>query len=242
VNEEIETFDAEVEPADACAALLARIPELLAFDAPYLEKKLLRLGVVEQPSEARSVFAELKKYLVVSEIYGARRRVGMFSARVDEVWHQFALFTQQYAGFCQRFFGHFIHHVPAEAPEPPGAAPAPAMTFQDFRSAYERCFGPCPDAWFDERTLEARSRLGLAEWARPLEVRAERERVILVCLHGDQEPVPLCIASTRARAALEFMVAHRRFIVRELPGLASTEERLMLCRPLVEFRVLALLP
>ena len=31
---------------------------------------------------------------------------------VDLMWHQFILFTKDYADFCQDQFGFFIHHVP----------------------------------------------------------------------------------------------------------------------------------
>jgi hypothetical protein len=31
---------------------------------------------------------------------------------IDEMWHTFVLFTKDYAAFCERYFGHFVHHVP----------------------------------------------------------------------------------------------------------------------------------
>jgi len=31
---------------------------------------------------------------------------------IDEMWHAFLLCTEDYAEFCQRFFGEFLHHVP----------------------------------------------------------------------------------------------------------------------------------
>lgn len=33
---------------------------------------------------------------------------------VDIGWHAFILYTSEYAGFCQRLAGRFIHHVPAD--------------------------------------------------------------------------------------------------------------------------------
>jgi hypothetical protein len=35
--------------------------------------------------------------------------------KIDEMWHTFLLFTLDYADFCQRHFGTFIHHLPTEA-------------------------------------------------------------------------------------------------------------------------------
>jgi hypothetical protein len=34
------------------------------------------------------------------------------SAMVDIGWHTFLLYTKDYAAFCQRVAGYFIHHVP----------------------------------------------------------------------------------------------------------------------------------
>jgi hypothetical protein len=40
------------------------------------------------------------------------------SKKVDIGWHQFILNTREYAEFCQRVAGHFIHHVPDEFTAP----------------------------------------------------------------------------------------------------------------------------
>ena len=31
---------------------------------------------------------------------------------IDDMWHEFILFTEDYTDFCQRTFGHYIHHLP----------------------------------------------------------------------------------------------------------------------------------
>lgn len=31
---------------------------------------------------------------------------------IDEMWHAFLIFTRDYAEFCQKYFGEFIHHQP----------------------------------------------------------------------------------------------------------------------------------
>lgn len=45
------------------------------------------------------------------------------SLRVDLGWHQFILNTVDYAEFCERVAGRFLHHVPEEF-TPPRATPA----------------------------------------------------------------------------------------------------------------------
>lgn len=38
------------------------------------------------------------------------------SEKVDIGWHTFILYTAEYAEFCQRVAGRFIHHAPADEP------------------------------------------------------------------------------------------------------------------------------
>ncbi|WP_413809807.1 glycine-rich domain-containing protein [Streptomyces sp. OE57] len=39
------------------------------------------------------------------------------SKTIDIGWHTFILHTRDYADFCQRVAGHFIHHVPTDPAE-----------------------------------------------------------------------------------------------------------------------------
>jgi hypothetical protein len=48
--------------------------------------------------------------------------VAMPSQVVDDAWHEFILFTRQYARFCRGAFGRFLHHTPAEAMRSPTQA------------------------------------------------------------------------------------------------------------------------
>ena len=42
----------------------------------------------------------------------------MPSRVVDDLWHEFILYTRDYEQFCKRAFGHFMHHTPAVAMGP----------------------------------------------------------------------------------------------------------------------------
>ena len=53
---------------------------------------------------------ELKRFLILAAIND--RSVGMYSKYVDDLWHTFILFTKEYAAFCNKFAGRFIHHLP----------------------------------------------------------------------------------------------------------------------------------
>ncbi|MCQ6561933.1 hypothetical protein [Paenibacillus mendelii] len=62
---------------------------------------------------------ELKRYFLMC---GVLRNVPMYSAKVDDVWHEMLMFTWEYEQFCKNFCSSFIHH----APHAPGAKADPA--------------------------------------------------------------------------------------------------------------------
>lgn len=57
--------------------------------------------------KAQILFAELEVFLS-----SAASSCRVPSKEVDEAWHEFILFTRQYADYCIKKFGRFIHHVP----------------------------------------------------------------------------------------------------------------------------------
>ncbi len=48
--------------------------------------------------------------------------VAMPSQVVDDLWHDFILFTRLYRQFCDKAFGRFLHHTPVEAMAAPTQA------------------------------------------------------------------------------------------------------------------------
>ena len=59
-----------------------------------------------------SALTEFKKYVALSEICRDDITMTMTSKKVDEVWHQFILFTPQYHKFCKEMLGRYFHHIP----------------------------------------------------------------------------------------------------------------------------------
>ncbi len=61
--------------------------------------------------EAADIFTETKKFLFIC------RQPGVFIPDelliVDEMWHNFILFTKEYQDFCAFYFGGYLHHTPA---------------------------------------------------------------------------------------------------------------------------------
>src|SRR4030088_373798 len=76
----------------------------ISFRAPYVVERLLKDRTVDSLAEAEELFTEAKKYLVLCDA-NPDVDADMYSARVDEAWHAFLLYTDQYAEFCQQFLG-----------------------------------------------------------------------------------------------------------------------------------------
>jgi hypothetical protein len=206
-------------------------PALFAYEAPFLIEKLVAAGVARSEQQARQLVLELQKYFWLSRHSGAP--LPMSSALVDAAWHQFVLFTREYAEFCRQHLGAFLHHGPTLADGPPAAQRSP----EEFVQRYEAQFGPLPPVWRDAECLEPASLLRWPPASDVLKPALEGGRALL--RRGDAAEV-LCRASARALPALEFMAHHPRFLVRELPGLRTPEEQLSLVEPLVRHHVLCL--
>ena len=49
----------------------------------------------------------------LAHLKSGRQPVSMPSQVVDDLWHEFILYTQHYQAFCKQAFGRFFHHAPA---------------------------------------------------------------------------------------------------------------------------------
>jgi hypothetical protein len=212
--------------------------EALAYEAPFLIEKLLKDHVADTAEEAQILFTEVKRYLVACYSGEDRTRLWeMYSLRIDEVWHQFVLFTREYVAFCERYFGRYVHHNPSNAPkyETDEQWPEP-LSFEEFVPSYEAFFGvPVPDCWYDEKTVTPARRI-THETTGSMTTRAQGGTVDLLGPEGDV----LLSVNDLARPALEFVARTPVFYVRELPGGLADEEKVSLVATLVEFRLLRL--
>lgn len=59
--------------------------------------------------EALEIFQDTKRFLYLCGAYGGGLAP---SARVDDGWHAFILFTKDYMDFCMDYFGKYLHHYP----------------------------------------------------------------------------------------------------------------------------------
>ncbi|MFT4017544.1 MAG: hypothetical protein QM668_11320 [Agriterribacter sp.] len=65
--------------------------------------------------EAMDIFQETKKFLYVCQVDGVFIPDDLLI--VDEMWHNFILFTKEYHAFCNRYFNRYFHHLPASKAE-----------------------------------------------------------------------------------------------------------------------------
>lgn len=215
----------------------AKYEPVLRFAAPYLIKKLVKDRIVDDADEGEALFIEVKKFLILSYI-DLDVSWNMYSARVDEAWHQFVLFTIQYEDFCRRYFGEYLHHNPSGAPDLPGRPKLKPSTFEGFRARYESFFGnPLPDIWLDSLSISLSRRVinyNAGQWS----VSAEGG---MAWLEGRGHSVDV-VVSDIALEALEFISGTGSFFVRELPGELTDEEKVGLIAALVEHRILRIAP
>lgn len=71
---------------------------------------------------AEDIFEQVKKFLWLAH---QRRIAGLEQGLsidipivvIDEMWHNFVLFTKEYTAFCKDFFGYYVHHAPTTEAE-----------------------------------------------------------------------------------------------------------------------------
>ena len=111
------------------------------------------------PAEAEELFGEMLKwlYLAYRSTTDAEGSAGCAITaeieKIDHMWHTFLLFTHDYAAFCQRYFGFFVHHIPQDDAEDERPVNADLV-----RRQLERQYGLIYDvlgeqtlrAWYDE--------------------------------------------------------------------------------------------
>lgn len=57
--------------------------------------------------------AHALRQFFLAHLKSGRRYVSMPSQVVDDLWHEFILYTKHYEVFCRQAFGRFLHHTPA---------------------------------------------------------------------------------------------------------------------------------
>lgn len=69
------------------------------------------------PAQREQVVRGLRQFFLV-HLRSDCDYVSMPSRVVDDLWHEFILYTREYRDFCRRAFGKFLHHLPSAALSP----------------------------------------------------------------------------------------------------------------------------
>lgn len=75
-----------------------------------LRKRRPTLGL----KDCQLVGHAMRQFFLAHAMSG-RKYVSMPSQVVDDLWHEFILYTKHYDAFCRQAFGKFLHHTPAAA-------------------------------------------------------------------------------------------------------------------------------
>ena len=81
------------------------------FPPGLLDKLARKRPELDAPARQR-VEQALRQYFLIY-LRGGFKFVSMPSQVVDDLWHEFILYTRNYQQFCQKAFGRFFHHTPA---------------------------------------------------------------------------------------------------------------------------------
>lgn len=110
---------------------------------------------------------EFKKYIALVVL--GHVNLGMHSPEVDEIWHNFIVFTREYGEFCQRVAGQMIHHRPNTSRRPQ----LPPTSVPTFEEVYRAFFGPVPPIWRSQIQTASRAANAAQLSARSSLVKAE---------------------------------------------------------------------
>ncbi len=111
-----------------------------------LKERIVTKAKVATGKESRAL-AEVIRFLNLIAYYDETLTP---SKRVDDVWHEFILFTKIYFDFCQHHFGRIIHHHPG------GTKEKNKSQFSNTLARYEKHFGiPDPYFWGRSKPKEA---------------------------------------------------------------------------------------
>ena len=87
----------------------------------YIREFLLPYGLFKKLHEKRPavdskhhpLVARALRQFFLCHLKSGRKFVSMPSQIVDDLWHEFILYTRHYQRFCKKAFGSYMHHTPA---------------------------------------------------------------------------------------------------------------------------------
>src|SRR5689334_12324549 len=84
-----------------------RVDFILGYPFDFLEKRLIQRKRLSD-RKARQLTFEFRRFMVIACLRGAP--LAAPNGAVDEMWHEFLMFTKKYRDFCQDGIGEFVDH------------------------------------------------------------------------------------------------------------------------------------
>lgn len=108
--------------------MLCTLAEILAYENASVVRRFQKEHP-ERADRAQEIFADLmrffwgtKKHLVDRTAAPSDEALDFFfimdddMREIDQMWHVFLLYTRDYAAFCEKYFGEYLHHQPDLVP------------------------------------------------------------------------------------------------------------------------------
>ena len=117
-------FRGSHKPFNISEQILAGLAVKTTGSLSQLEKYQIPYGVIERlrqkepfkkmtEIQIKEIVDEFKKFVAIVAInYVKGKKIEMVSELIDELWHTFILFTNDYRKFCDTTVGEYIHHDP----------------------------------------------------------------------------------------------------------------------------------
>lgn len=92
----------------------SQLDKILLYENEDVISRFRDMFVLNE-QEAMDIFHETRKFLYVSQLPEVFIPDDLLI--IDEMWHNFILFTPDYHRFCIEHFNQYFHHVPASKKE-----------------------------------------------------------------------------------------------------------------------------
>lgn len=91
--------------------------EVRRYKSPGVIERFCKIYGFE-PADAELLFEDVKSWLALACLAKKEHPEKNFVidhalVAIDEMWHNFVLFTHEYTQFCEKYFGGYLHHNPS---------------------------------------------------------------------------------------------------------------------------------
>lgn len=108
--------------------MLTSLDEVLSYQHPAVVRRFQKEYALRS-EQAEQVFSDLLRFFWASKKHATQRTENPNDENldflfimdeemkdIDLMWHIFLLYTKDYADFCDKYFGEFLHHLPDIVP------------------------------------------------------------------------------------------------------------------------------